>query len=100
MINDEGIRRIGMGGVDLKRKANAWLAQLQDKGPLTQKVASVEAENDQLRMQVETLAKQVSQLMTATQAPASVGPTVLTASDLIDEEEPVKRGPGRPRKEG
>jgi len=41
-INDEGCRRIGMGAMDLKNKAVAWLAQLNDLGPLTFKVAALE----------------------------------------------------------
>jgi hypothetical protein len=74
-VNDEGIKRIGMGAVELKRKANAWMAQLNDKGPLTQEIASVKAENDTLKIQVQTLSEQVAKLManlpTAPAAPAT-----------------------------
>ena len=102
-INDEGIRRIGMGGVELKRKAIARISQMQDKGPLTQKMAAVEAQNDNLKIQVETLMKQVHQLSElAKQAQTVPVPSAsqdVTIADLVDEE-PVKRGPGRPRKEG
>lgn len=62
-VNDEGIRRIGMGSVELKRKANAWLAQAQDKGPLTQKMAALETENTNQRTEIDTLKEQVAKLL-------------------------------------
>ena len=62
-INDEGVRRIGMGAVELRRKANAWIAQLNDKGQLTQKMAGIESENEVLKGQVATLTEQVNKLM-------------------------------------
>jgi hypothetical protein len=45
-MNDEGILRIGMGGVELKRKASAWLQALKKAGPVT-------IENAALKKQVE-----------------------------------------------
>lgn len=62
-VNEEGLRAIGMGGTEMKRKAVAWLAQAKDKGPLTLEIAAVRAENDVLRMSVETLTGQVALLM-------------------------------------
>lgn len=62
-VNDEGIRRIGMGSVELKRKANAWLAQAQDKGPLTQKMAALETENTNQHTEIDTLKEQVAKLL-------------------------------------
>jgi hypothetical protein len=72
-VNDEGVRRIGMGGVELKRKANAWLAQAQDKGPLTLKMTALQTENDNLRGEVDTLKTQVEKLMAL--VPKEVGPS-------------------------
>lgn len=40
--NEEGVRRIGMGGSELVSKAKTWLAQLNDKGPLTIQVAALQ----------------------------------------------------------
>lgn len=112
-INDEGIKRIGMGGMDLKNKANAWLAQLQDKGPLTQEVSAMKAENSLLRANVDTLTQQVQALMAQVRAsqglasqPAMVTapePTNINVSDILDPvtaipEPSIKRGPGRPKK--
>lgn len=101
-VNDEGIKRIGMGAIDLKNKANAWLAQLQDKGPLTLKVAALESENGLLKSSVETLSLNLEAVkaqlaaMTRAQAPALavVEPEGISADDIL--EEPVKRKPGRP----
>lgn len=104
-INDEGISRIGMGGHDLKNKANAWLAQLRDKGPLTQEIAAMKAENALLKANVETLTGQVQQLMAqvgATQAQEAMlqrTPTMLavepaasiTVADIFEEPEPANK---------
>jgi polyhydroxyalkanoate synthesis regulator phasin len=62
-VNDEGVRRIGMGAVELKRKANTWLAQAQDKGPLTLKMTALQTENEGLRGEVDTLKSQVEKLI-------------------------------------
>ena len=61
-INDEGIKRIGMGGQDLKNKAVAWLSQLRDKGPLTQEVASLKADKELLEKNIASLSAQVQLL--------------------------------------
>lgn len=64
--NDEGCRRIGMGAVELKNKANAWLKQAKDKGPLTienaalkDEVVSLKARNEKLEERVRELAEKV-----------------------------------------
>lgn len=88
-INDEGLRRVGMGGLDLKNKAQGWLAQTHDKGPLTQEIASVKAENRQLTAQVATLTQQVTALMGAVQVDRALVPDVpansIGASDILDD---------------
>lgn len=62
-VNDEGIRRIGMGAMELKNKASAWLSQLTDKGPLTQEIASLKAENVVLKASIESLEKRLEILL-------------------------------------
>ncbi len=99
LINQDGIGRIGMGALDLKTKASAWLAQLQDKGPLTQKMAAVEKENAILKSSVETLTRQVeeltalakSQFQAPRQAPQAQAPQAeaITAADLLEPEDIV-----------
>lgn len=64
-INDEGVRRIGMGAPELKAKASAWLSQLKDKGPLTQEVAALKSENARLKANMASLEARVAALGTA-----------------------------------
>lgn len=94
-VNDEGMRRIGMGSLDLKRKATAWLEQMKDKGPLTEKMAAIQAENDSLKTQVDLLREKVDQLLArAPQEHVSVAvqrDEAITADDILPESEPVKR---------
>lgn len=54
-VNDEGVRRIGMGGGELRDKAKAWLSQMKDKGPLTQENATLRSENITLKSTNESL---------------------------------------------
>jgi len=53
--NDEGVRRIGMGGGELRDKAKAWLSQMKDKGPLTQENATLRGENIAMKATIESL---------------------------------------------
>jgi len=48
-INDEGLRRIGMGAIDLKSKAQAWLKQLSKAGKPTLEIAALKKENTNLK---------------------------------------------------
>ncbi len=84
-INDEGAKNIGMGSLDLKNKAKAWLAQLADKGPLTQKIAAVENENATLKSSIATLEAQVKALMAdrPQQTSRKASPKVTIAADDI-----------------
>ena len=94
-VNDEGIRRIGMGSLDLKNKAVAWLQQMKDKGPLTMEVSALKNENDSLRTQVANLSAQVEKLigMVGKEQPAvvEVSGNSISADDILPESEPVKR---------
>jgi len=57
-INDEGMRRYGMGALDLKNKASAWLNSAKDSGKVAQ-------ENAALKSRVDALDAQVQELMEA-----------------------------------
>jgi hypothetical protein len=70
-VNDEGAKRIGMGALDLKNKAVAWLAQLKDKGPLTIEVAALKSENATLKTSLASLEAQVKALTAAVTSTAS-----------------------------
>lgn len=82
-LNDEGLRRIGMGANDLKNKAIAWLRQLDDKGGLTQENSALKAENAALKSQVEALSKQLEVMLMSAK---SIQP-VATSSILDDDDD-------------
>lgn len=75
-INDVGMKMVGMGAMDMKGKAAAWLAQNRDKGPLTMKIASVESENRALKMEMSTMRTQLEQLKVLVQAQSMHQPVV------------------------
>lgn len=82
-MNDEAIRRIGMGAMDLKHKAVAWLAQLQDKGPLTQEVAALKAENALLKANLESLGRAVADLKAGVEDEPSAD---ISAADILEDD--------------
>ena len=105
-LNDEGLRRIGMGAVQLRTKAAAWVAQLADKGPLTQEIAAVRTENVTLKLSMESMQKQLDELRYAMKfdAPQVAVPASMTGLDIDAamaapvEELPTLPRRGRPRK--
>lgn len=93
-LTDEGVKRIGMGGVELKQKAKNWLAAAQDKGKLTQEMSSMQKQNQLLEANVKTLTAQVEELKAMVKAQEKAEPTspAITASDLLEDEPKPKRG--------
>ena len=95
-INDEGIRRIGMGALDLKNKAIAWLAQLNDKGELTIKMAAIQNENQVQKTSISALESRIDTLIKEMKAMKNYTPSleqeqesdVISADDIFDA--PVK----------
>lgn len=85
--NDEGVNRIGMGANDLRNKAKAWLAQLTDKGGLTVEMAAIKSENAVLKGSVETLTRQVEELMTQVRSQnySQPQPEAIGVADLLDD---------------
>ena len=98
-LNAEGVGRIGMGGLDLRTKAQAWLSQANDKGPLTLENAQLKQSLITQQGEIETLKAQVTQLtaLVSQQAalphatPAVEVQTTIPASDLIEAPEPPRR---------
>jgi hypothetical protein len=88
-INDEGIKRVGMGAIELRRKAGAWLAELGTKGPNTIKIATLEAENALLKTNMASLEKTVADLKAAIEIKTGVTTPsplkAIEASEIIDE---------------
>ncbi len=94
-INDEGIKRIGMGAVDLKHKARVWLSQLSDKGPLVQEMAADKAKIRELEGQLQTLSRQVSELSAALDRDGAVmlkpNPVeVIGARDILEDHDAIQ----------
>jgi hypothetical protein len=90
-VNDEGIRRIGMGGVDLKHKADAWLKSLKKSGGVAIEMAALKKDNEALSATVETLENKIKELMRLVEQ--SVQHTTIqavshgiSAADLMDDE--------------
>lgn len=61
-INDEAASRIGMGSLDLKNKAKAWLAQSEDKGKLTQEMAALQQTNTIQSGQIDSMMRQIDEM--------------------------------------
>lgn len=110
-VNDEGCRRIGMGAGELRDKARAWLSQAKDKGPLTMENAALKSENSALKTQNEQLEARVKDLSERLEImqrggldratylqPQQQEEDGIAAGDILETPEPVRRGPGRPRK--
>lgn len=89
-LPDEGLRKLGMGGVTLKQKAKDWIAAGNDKGKVVQELATMKQENAQLHATVETLSKQVAALKAAMEVHQAPSESI-TASELLEDEKP-KRG--------
>lgn len=84
--NEEGLRRIGMGAMELKHKASAWLKQLKKAGPATQEIAALKTENSQLKNSVESLEKRVEELVKALRVNESVQYAPVTQAGIsVDE---------------
>ena len=88
-LNDEGMRRVGMGAMELKNKAKNWLQAMKDHGPIASQITALEQENKILQSQVETLGAQVAALRTTPQpqfvqrAPQE---QEITAAELLEDE--------------
>jgi hypothetical protein len=61
-LTDEARNHLGMGGREFQRRAQSWIAQNQDKGPLAIEMAAVKQENDILKTTVANLEEKVKLL--------------------------------------
>lgn len=83
-LSDEGLKRIGMGAIELKNKAKAWMAASQDKGKLAQEMAALQQENSVLKGSLDTLTAQVNELKKLVKMQSSE--SIIEDQDLLDEE--------------
>jgi hypothetical protein len=60
--NAEALQRIGMGAMELKRRAEAWISQKDGLEPATIKMASLQRENDVLKETIANLTEKVEGL--------------------------------------
>ena len=60
--NEETIRRLGMGGRDLKNKAMTWLESAKNVGSVTERCVALAAENKELQESVARLTAIVNEL--------------------------------------
>lgn len=96
-MNDEGIKRIGMGAIDLKNKAKAWLAQLKDTGALAlqmaelqKQFANLEAVNKTQEEKIETMKRELAfhNAQSETGEIENVVPiSGISASDVLEDDE-------------
>lgn len=84
--NDEGLKRLGFGGMELRNKAKAYLQASDDHGPIVEQNAQLIKDNERLTKQVETLVGKVNQLATQVQGQGE-GETV----ELLDPAPAVTR---------
>ncbi len=98
--NDEALRRIGMGAVELKKKAKVWLQAAKDHGPIVGQVTSLQKKNEQLEGTVESLQEQITLLsrqLDAKERPNEVAnmpdiqPTERISADDILEKTPAEQ---------
>ena len=92
-LNDEGRMKVGMGAVEMKNKAVAWIAASQDKGKVTQEIAALQRTNEQLHNTVASLTEKLEamqQEIKAAKKPkgrkrAEETDDAISASDLTDD---------------
>lgn len=70
-MNSDGLKRYGMGALELKQKAEQWLAQAQDKGPLVlenaklkQDMSVMQGSLDAMKSQMDAMAAQLEETRT------------------------------------
>lgn len=74
-LTSDALSNVGMGALELKRRAEGWLAQSQDKAPLTIELAAIKGENDVLKATVANLTEKVAELAKQIEAKSKRGKT-------------------------
>ncbi len=93
-VNDEGAARLGLGWLELRNKAVAWLRAANDRGGLTQENAELKLQNANLTAQVENLVarlEKLTQLAEVSQSAPVHSEESISADDILPESEPVNR---------
>ncbi len=61
-LPDDGVKRLGMGGVTLKNKAMSWLMAANDKSKVTEEMTAMKSQNDLLSKNLADLTAQIEDL--------------------------------------
>ena len=92
-INDEGMRRFGMGAGELKSKASAWLRTIKDKGSVVQENAALKMQVSNLAVELASAMKQIDGLRQLIERPNVVvmreDSNSIQADDILPEPEPA-----------
>jgi hypothetical protein len=84
IANEELIRRIGMGGMDMKNKAEAWLKETKGKGKLTMEMAALKKENEILKASLANLEAKFEEIKNAPAfAPIAQDDEAINLSDIL-----------------
>ncbi len=67
--SEEAIRGIGMGAVEFRNKARAWVEQYKDKGAVAAQVATLQRDNEALKETLAQLREQLDALTPKKEAP-------------------------------
>lgn len=78
--NGEAVTRMGMGGLEMKQKAEAWLKAARDVGTVVAESVALRIENAQLKTQVAELLNRNAALATQVQAQKAAGQAVAAAT--------------------
>ena len=96
--NDEGIKRIGMGGLELKNKAVAWLKELDDKGSssieiadLKQQLVNAEGVIENQKTQIEDMKRRLNLYENESQPTVVEESTEITAVDILEDAAPSQK---------
>ncbi len=99
-MNAEAAGKIGMGAMMIKNRAQAWVAQAQDKGPLTMEMAELKSTNELLKLQVAKMQEQLVGLQQEAKQRTvpkrqEFEPAAITEDDILDKIEPTRRSTRR-----
>jgi hypothetical protein len=99
-MNEDILRKIGMGGVEIKNKAKAWLAQITERGPMTMQIAELQRENELLKGSIASLEAKIDRMAAERhdEVEVEVSRGTIDSSDIIPDLEPTPEPPPKVEK--
>jgi len=98
LCNDEGLRRLGMGGMDLRNKAKAYLASassvVTENAALKNEISQLQGSLESMQQQINIMVNQGARVVEVPEVPRET----ISASDIMDEapKKAVPKGFGVP----